>query len=66
MDDQNKLKEQLIAELREARKQLEELLNSSMNSTQALCEIEERFCMLVKNNPAAIAVHSEGKIQYMN
>jgi PAS domain S-box-containing protein len=66
MNDQNKPKEQLIAELNEARKQLEELTLSSQITKRALQEIEERYRMLVENNPAAIAVHSEGKIQYVN
>ncbi|OQX77721.1 MAG: hypothetical protein B6D61_06735 [Bacteroidetes bacterium 4484_249] len=66
MNDQNKSKEQLIVELHEARKQYEDLLKSSQMTTGALREIEERYNMLVENNPAAIAVHSEGKIQYVN
>ncbi|MCD4696554.1 MAG: PAS domain S-box protein, partial [Bacteroidales bacterium] len=66
MDDQSKSKEQLIAELAETTRQLEELKNSTKNSEKSLLESEKAYRLLVENNPAAIAVHSEGKIQYVN
>jgi len=66
MNYHNKSKQELITEISSTKKQLKKLQDASVESNKLLKELEGRYHMLVDNNPAAIAVHSEGKIRYIN
>lgn len=64
----NKTKTQLIDEiisLREIVKELESKL-TGFDKTELLKEIEEKYIDLLEDNPAAMVIHSNGKIMYSN
>ncbi|MCZ7399549.1 MAG: PAS domain-containing sensor histidine kinase [Candidatus Methanoperedens sp.] len=67
--DKEKTKQQLINELAELRRRIAELEKSEKGrkrAENALKESEERYRSLVEFSPYGIAIHSEGKLVYMN